>query len=308
MEKLQVQENAISKLCLGLEIREEKHNEFRNRLLGIAEKEQISISKRKFLDWAFLVHDYNRMHIFPEYANDEGFKKTPVHGTLIAAYEEQFVLGILNLIKEFNEKIFFYKNHYIKFEKPLFPKLKKARASWSLDDVVVNKEEINLKISAINPKSQEIYMSSKVGICFEERVLNPDYIIDFLSSNDIVEKSNIEIKDGELKSFYYCLNKKFGEEVFRMHPSSFIPATLLRFSSRRTGKPEGTYVSLNFDFYNPPKKGIFETIIRIPKPPREIKREKRVSYLYKFKALCLQDKKPIVGGDIVCISPTQFKI
>lgn len=306
-------------------INQEEASKFYREIATVSTTERMNVPLSRFLHWAFVVHDYNRMHIFPGYAADAGFKKLPTHGTLIAACQEQYILSLLDnfnkFFKNLNEKYnligdkaykeFVYSNHNIKFEKPLFPKRKKTRINWNLDNIVKKNGNIKLEISALN-LDQEVVLSSSIILAPERRKLDPSEQEKFYKYNDVVEKSNIEIKRGEIKEYYFCIGKKYSEgaSIFMMHSAAFIPATLLRLSSRRTGTPEGTYRTMEFEFYDSPKEGIFETRIRMPNPPRKVEdgNTGKVGYAYKFKTLCLQDKKPVVGGDVVCFSPYEFEV
>ena len=301
---METPQEVISNFGVGLGVIPERIKAFKNQMLVAANKEQVVVPKSKFVDWAFLIHDFNRMHIFQGYASEAGFKKTPVHGTLIAAYEEQYVLRVLDILKEFTGKDLFYNSQRIKFEEPLFPKVRVARAGWDLEKAVVNEKGINLSISATDGKGKK-YISSKVFLGYEPKQKDSQEIIGFLSGNDIIHKTSMEIKGGERDSFYKCLNKKVDEQIFMMHPAAFIPATILELSSRKTGRPEGTYRSINFEFYNMPELGIIETILRMKKSPKNLGKE---GFAYKFNALCLQNKKPILSGDVICVSPVEYKL
>ena len=161
MAKPQVQQEIISNLGLELNLSPENVKEFEKIFLDVGIKEQIIAAKSKFVDWAFLVHDFNRMHIFPGYARDFGFRKTPMHGTWITAFEEQYILKIKEVLEEFIGKELHYSRHKIKFEQPLFPGLRTARANWNLERAVVGDKGIKLGISATDGK-QEKYISSTI--------------------------------------------------------------------------------------------------------------------------------------------------
>ena len=301
------QQNIISDFGISLGIGSEKQKGFEKEILDIGSKEKISAPKSNFIDWAFLVHDFNRMHIFLGYAIEAGFKKTPMHGTRIVAFQEQYILKIKSALEEFTEREFSYNNHKIKFERPLFPGLRGAKASWDLEKAVVDGKGVKLYISLIDNKGEK-YVSSVVCLGYEKSEKSQEEVTGFLSNDEkpIVHRTRIEIKKGERESFYGCIGKKPEGQVYMMHPAAFIPATLLELSSRRTGRPEGTYRGIEFEFYNPPELGIFETILRLPRAPRELPEGK--GFKYKFEALCLQNKKPILSGVIGCISPTEYRL
>ena len=304
---VETQQNVISNFGINLGISSERQKEFEKEILAIGSKEKISAPKSNFIDWAFLVHDFSRMHIFSEYAIEAGFKRTPVHGTRIAAFQEQYILGVKSALERFTEKEFFYNNHKIKFESPVFPGLRGVKASWDLEKAVVDDRGVKLHISLINSKGKK-YMSSVVCLGYEKSEKNQEEVTGFLSNDEkpIVHRTRIEIKKEEREGFYNCIGKKPDERVCMMYPAAFIPATLLELSSRRTGRPEGTYRGIEFEFYNQPELGIFETILSLPRSPRELPEGK--GFKYKFEALCLQNKKPILGGVVGCISPTEYRL
>ena len=304
MEKSGIEENAISNLISSLNINEENQKEFRDQMIDIANKKRISIHKNKFVDWAFLVHDFNRMHVFSGYAEEAGFKRTPMHGTLISACEEQYALGILEILKKYTGKELFYNAHEIKFENPLFPAIIKAKAYWSLEETVVDENNICLNVSSIHGKEKK-FISSKIVFGYNQNKEEPQEIINFLSGDNIVHKTSIEIKEGEREHFYEILGEKPIEEVSMMHVGALVPATLLELASRRTGRPEGTYRTIDFKFYNKPAPGIFETSLKMSRPLRNLQGK---AFLYKFEALCIQDKKIILTGEVGCISPTEYKL
>ncbi|MFA7707751.1 MAG: MaoC family dehydratase [Candidatus Pacearchaeota archaeon] len=296
----------ISKLGGDLGIPLENQKKFEEAMIHSTDKEQISVLKHYFVDWAFLVHDFNRIHVFPEYAAEAGFKKIPIHGTLISAFEEQYALKILEVLKEFTGKELFYNNHRIKFETPIFPRFRKARAVWDLESATVDEVDISLNVSATDLKNQEKYISSRIGFGYKPNQEDPQKIIEFLSAGDIVHRTSMEIKEGERARCYNILGKKKIDEVLMMHVGAFTPATLLELSSRRTGRPEGAYREIDFDFYNPPQLGIFETILRMPKAPRVLPEGK--GFFYKFEAICMQNKKLVLSGNVKCISPIEYKL
>ena len=140
---IETQQNVISNFGINLDMSLEKQKEFGKEILEIGNKEKIFAPKSNFVDWAFLVHDFSRMHVFPGYAIEAGFRKTPMHGTRIAAFQEQYILEIKSALEKFTEREFFYNSHKIKFESPLFPGLRGAKASWNLEKAVVNDRGVN---------------------------------------------------------------------------------------------------------------------------------------------------------------------
>lgn len=304
----------------SLVVSEEDYKAFRSEISSVDGR--MTIPKGNFLKWAFLVHDWNRQHIFEGYAREAGFETTPAHGTLEAAHAEQYALAYLNKINELTDRLneknglsgesaienLVYAGHRIEIKAPLYPRLRSATATWNLEDVVVVDNGLDLSFSAVNRRKQNVVECPKVSFRTERKELSEEDISSYRFN--ILEVSNIEMKRGELATFYECLGKETEDEIYMMHVSAFGIATLLRVSSRRTGKPEGIYASINLNFHNVPDLGIFETTISMPRPPRKIldKETGKEVYAYRFKTLCTQEDIPILTGKIVCYSQTEFKI
>jgi len=308
---IQTNEMLVEKVlsCLGLSVNKGESQDFRERIMDVVKGGKMVIPKRDLLKWAFLVHDYNRIHIFKEYAKEAGFEATPVHGTLIVAHAEQYALDYLNEINDFVDRNLVYSGHGIKFKRPLYPNSMNAKANWSLDDVAGDGEGIDLNFSAFDSKVQTIVSCPKVSFRAKRKNLSEEDVFSFLSSNNTIGRNGMEIKKGELETFYRCLGKEPRDEVPMMYASAFIPAVLLELASRRTGEPEGTYVSMDLEFYNPPNLGILDTTIKMSKPPRKMNMGGgKEAYRYRFEALCVQNNAPILGGNVVCYSPNEFKI
>ena len=109
----ETQQEIISNFGISLGIGSKRQKEFVKEILEVGSKEKVSAPKSSFVDWAFLVHDFSRMHVFPGYAIEAGFKKTPMHGTRITAFEEQYILGIKGVLEKFTGRELFYNNHII---------------------------------------------------------------------------------------------------------------------------------------------------------------------------------------------------
>lgn len=305
--------------CLGICVNEEKQDyttidaeqakAFRNELLAVAENEKMSISRQTLLEWAYLAHDFNRIHIFSEYAKEAGFETTPIHGTLVAAGFEQYVRGLCRAINKITGKNLVYSGQTVKFSKPSYAgRWKSGRINWNLEEVAKAGEGVDLKAFGINSRKQQAMLCPFTKLRTSLEKPDPDYITLFTAPHNILERSNIEIKEEEKNSYYGCFGKKPGDGLFIMYPSALIISTVLKLSSRRTGKPEGTYRRMDLNFHNEPELGIFETMIRMPSSPRKVDDGEGEKYRYKFETLCTQNGKPIVSGRVICYSPDEFKL
>ena len=298
-------DTVISKIFSYLKNKEENKGEvdtnFGERILAIAEEEKMVVKKSAFKKWAPLVYDFNRIHLFEEYAKEMGFETTPVYGTLIAARVEQYVLSLLEEINKMNRKKLVYAGQKVSFKRPLYPKV---RASWNLIDVVEDDSSINLNINAVDQKDKVIVACPETNLR-ESLYASQETDINAFFDGKILASNKLEIKKEELDLFYSCLRRKPKENIPMMYPASFIIAALLELSSRKSGRPQGGYSGLDLKFYNPPLLGKpFETLVSMKEPPEQ----RRNFYHYNFEVLCIQDKKAILGGTIKCYSPEEFKV
>jgi len=305
-----------------IKITSENKKLFDKDIAKAVEGGKILIPRTRFLEWAFLVHDYNRMHIFDDYAQEAGYEKALAHGTLIAAHAEQYALGFMsavnNLVDRVNEERFgegesklkklIYNGHSIKFIDPLYPRRRKAKMNFNLEKILGSVQELNLNFSGYNQKDAQIVFCPIVSLGYERKEISQKEVIARVKLGDEIERSSIEIKKEEMVKACQCLGLKPGNELLKMHYSAFLAATLLRIASRKTGDPEGTYRKIDLDFYNEPNLGIFETVVKMPKPPGVVETNEGKMYRYKFEALCIQDDIPIFGGKAVCLSPAEYKL
>ncbi|OGJ19053.1 hypothetical protein A3K73_04520 [Candidatus Pacearchaeota archaeon RBG_13_36_9] len=270
-----------------------------------AEKESLVVSKDTLLNWAFLVHDFNRIHVFGDYAREKGFETTPLHGTLIAAGYEMYVRRVCEAIYKITGKGLVYSGQAVKLREPSYTRrYLKGGVSWCLENIVKTDAGIDLAVSGINSKKQRAVSFYHTQLRNELEKPDSDFVTPFTVPGNVIERSNIEIKKGEREASYYCLGKKPREEILMMHPASFIVSTVLKLSSRRTGSPEGKYMSMDLNFHNIPGLGIFETMIRLPKPPRKAEGY----FIYVFDAYCVQNDMPIVSGRVTCSSEKEIKL
>lgn len=321
-EEKVIPESMVSELIKYLDIQGEKQKDFRNRILDWHKRNKFLIKGKVLRDWAHVVQDFNKIHIYSHYAEKEGFKTNIVHGTLISAHYENYVLDFLDIVNDFSgdERKLVYSSQRMKFGKPLYPhKWSKRKNEFILEKLVCEadadkKEGIELTISVIdprrNPEEQIIVPSAKASFRYAKNEIPQEYISSFLSESDIVERSNMELSEDELEDFYRCLGMKPKGNFPMMYGAALCISTILKFASKETGKPKGTYRQMKLEFYNTPEilkgsESIFKTILRMPLTPRHVKDEitQEEGYAYMFKALTLQDGKiPILEGTFSCFS------
>tara|TARA_Y100000310_G_scaffold316892_1_gene369144 strand:+ start:3283 stop:4224 length:942 start_codon:yes stop_codon:yes gene_type:complete len=283
----------------------EDFKDFKQAIKKSTKKEGLIVTKEDLKGWGYLVHDFNRMHAFLGYAKDEGYEDVLAQGTLIAGGMEQYVRSLLGPIKELSGKDLIYSAHEIKFSKALYPKFGKIRSNWRLEDALRIDGGISLKVSALNSKGEIVAVSPKITLTEGLYEMNPEKLGEFLS-NDVSGKSNFEIKPGERTDYAEFFKKDPKSGIYFMHVGAFEAAGLLDLASRRTGRPEGSYRRLNFKFYNPPELGIFNVLLKHKSGPRPVRDSDENKYV--FESLCMQNRKPIVSGEITCYSKSELKL
>jgi len=287
--------------------------------------------------WGLLFSDNSDQHFIRELAQATGFKDVIVHGTLIAAYAEQYVLGLLKEIESMRKKYIeknpdyrcpkeelVYTGHSIEFKRPLYPK---ERAKWGLLDVVEAAEELplatptsngseikekksvglNLYTLALDSNEKPIVLCPSVPLRFSRPCLGQEEIDSFLARKDIVARGKRalpEKKEAKLKLFYELLDKPYTPEIPMMYLPACLPSFLIGLLSRETGESEGTYLGLDFEFYNQPHFGVFDFALATSSGPTL----SRGFYECAFDALCLQEGNAIFKGKINCRSQTEIKL
>jgi hypothetical protein len=265
--------------------------------------------------WGINSHDNNRIHLYREYAQDAGFETTPTHATLIAAHAEQYVLGLMDIIKKFNSEFNLkYSEQGFNFRGPLYPtddvaKVDGGTLEWSLTDPSIQDGNLLFFLSGINGRNKALVRSlerRKPNAIFRgEAEDTSKYLAPFASKDvNILVEESYDIKASERQENYNLLEVEFREEVLFTQAASLIPAALLSLSSKETGRPEGVYRSQNLVFHNQPRDGEFETRVRLAAAPDIRKR----AITYYFNAIVMQNDKLVVSGDLVCSSTYELKV
>jgi len=268
------------------------------RVRDVAEKERMVFDGNPL--WAFIVHDYNEIHIFKDAAVSFGFENTPVYGTWIAGRAEQYVTNLLNELNNLNGRSLKYCGHTIKFKKPLYPG---QLADWNLVNAIEREGGIDLVVSASDSNGKSIIQCPEIVLRPSKIEIKAEEVIPF-SSEDVVARKSVEIPEHKLKAYYSCLGKSPKEDVPMMYAASFAVSSLLDISSRKAGRPEGGLAGMDLRFYNSAIPGVINTSIRMPSPPEE----KFGVYHYVFEGLCTQADKPILSGKFRVFSKSKFEI
>lgn len=279
---------------------------FKKAIKEAQDKSSLIITSQNLLNWAIIAHDFNRIHLYLGYANEAGFEHPPVHGTMLASGLEQYVNRLNCVIKDFSEKTLYYTSQTVKFSKGvLVRKHKRTKVSYDPSNIYLNHNDLVLTVNGISGKSDVSFNGQSKFSVLKKRPKD-NIVIPYTNPINIIHRTSIEIKKGERDMFYENLGFKDNpENVALMHPASFIIASILDISSRRIGKPEGKYRKMDLKFYDKPKLGIFETMIKLKRAPRG---DESQGFYYEFEALCTQNDKPIVGGDVGCYSPYKIKL
>lgn len=288
-----------SKIIHITKISSENMETLEERIIEVSERERMVVKRETLKDWSLLVYDLNRIHFFPNRAEKMGFKDSPVHGTLIAAHSEQYVLDLLQEINKISGQNLNYVRHSVDFKRPLYSE---EKADWQLIDVEEQANGINLYIVALDSRKKPIIVCRNINLAHSKIEPDLEKIKSSFSEDKVIIRKKTLVEEDELEFFYKCLEKKPREEVPFMYVASFIPSALLDLLSRKMGKAEGGYSGIELEFYNQPKLGIFETKIIMPSAPIS----KRKMNYYTFEALCLQDSALIFKGQAKCYSPNEL--
>jgi len=245
------------------------------------------------------VYDDNPIHTKVDIAKKTGiFSDTPVHGTRIAAYAEQDVLHELKKInksrKNGKKDPLVYSGQTIKFPKPLYPE---TEAEWEVVEAKRIEDGLDLNISLMS--EGEKLASGTANL----RLRRPEF--DIGKIEDIVRQKTTKVDIHKLEDFYECLGRSLDGKIAMMYFAAGIPSALLDLlpKDEKNKTPKGAYLKMELKFYNQPDFEDFETIIKKPAPPKEM----RGGYLYSFEALCLQQGRPILSGEVLCSSETEVK-
>lgn len=263
-------------------------------------------------NWGRNAHDDNRIHFYGGYARDLGlgFETAPTQGTLIAAHAEQYVLGLVDIVKQFSPEFNLeYSRQGLDFRMPLYPPDKVAdipgdSLKWSLTAPSAEDKGLSFILSGLSEKGKAIIRSpernGKDPNVFFRSIPREDssrYLAPFIGGKDglLIEKG-YKIIDEEREEFYNLVGVEPKEEVSFMQVASLPTAALLEFSRRENDEPSGVYRSQNFVFHAPPKEGKFETRVKLASEPVV---DRRGNITYSFKAIIMQDDKLVVSGDLV---------
>jgi hypothetical protein len=268
-------------------------------------------------DWGSSAHDNNRMHWYREYALEKGFKTTPTHGTFISSHAEQYVLGLVNIIKSFNPGFNLkYSGQGLNFKRPLYCSdellgIPGSTLNWDLREPSADENGLSFSLFGLNENNKEAITPLELkkdkapNIIFKRLPAEESskYLYPFINKPSLIDRKH-KIFASEIKDYYSLLGVTSKEEVAFMHAGLLPPATLLECCSNEGGEPEGIYIYQNFVFHNQPKEGQFETKIILFSEP-EVK--KRMTY-YSFKSIVMQGDLLVVSGDMICSSLDKLKL
>ena len=282
-----------------IRISRKEYENFKKAMDDARNKSRLVVTRRNLLEWAFVGQDFNSIHQFSEIAKRNGFKHTPVFGTFLAAGLEQYVNRIRGVIKDNFGKDFYYTGQTIKFSNPVYIK-DRVNVGYNPNKVSSLEGGLLLTIIGTGRSNKEVFSCPSTKLSTIKNKQNGGFLIPYSDIGNIVYNAKHFIDDEVNEWYYRNLGfKDIPENVAIMNPASFIIASILQYSTKRTGKPEGIYSKMNLSFYDKPTLGEFYTIVTVKGKPR-VKGE---FVKYDFEALCVQDNKPIVGGRVVCWSP-----
>ncbi len=283
---------------------EEKIN---NAIAG--EREKIKPSKEDIEIFSWVTGDNNPIHRIQKRARKMGFDDIPLMGAHIAAYGEQFILGVVEHMRKYwgaDIKIIGQEN---RFQNALYPN---ERTLWQVSGYKKKDEEIELEVIGRVKDREIIAITSRLG---KTTHLMPQIAGPIYSERYLVEKEHLD-------EFYNSVGGTNEGRFPNMLTAAFVPSTLLELLKRKTQTVEGKNVIMNFLFLNEAKPGKIQVdIFPTTKPePRERKDEKGnlitdkntnepiIDYMYRFRTVVSQDTKPITYGRIVSTAPYEIDL
>ncbi len=245
--------------------------------------------------WGKAVNDDNPIHTDIEIAKEMGFEDTPVHGTRIAAYAEQFVLDEISIMNNLGPEDLVYAGQSIKLRKPLYPGVE---AEWFSEFGNSGDEGNRLEL--------KIFLNAG-----DEKIASGVAILDSVREKfrlgkieNIVKTTTIPKDINKIQDYYECLDCVSYGELVMMYVAATIPSTLLTLLPKDDGKPKGGYSTIDLQFYNQPRAGDIETIVGLASSPSK----KKGTYFYTFEALCSQEGIPILSGKVKAYTNEEIKL
>jgi hypothetical protein len=303
----------VSKIFEPIEIPGQYRERFVNRVANLFDNSSIIFNKDIFEVWARAVYDPNPLHQDEEYAKSVkgmNYTTTPVFGSLISSNGELIINKIvdeLNLIR--SKKIFFSGDH-VKYNGPLYPG---EELNWNIGKVIPIKdtEKVVLGFNLIleGKKDGKKIITNNARFRLNRNSFGEEEELEKLLSGEdsaIIANStfnlnygNLEDKNsrGGLAEYKFCSGYE-NIKVPLMFSGALVPAGLLKLSYENTGKYNGSYGTMDFEFYSRPKLGNFKVIIKNIIEPRV----RRGIHTYDFKGTVLQEGRPILSGKFKCFS------
>jgi acyl dehydratase len=250
------------------------------------EREKIRPSREDIDNFSWITRDNNPIHRLTKRAKSLGFDDIPVMGAHIAAYGEQFILGVIERMKEYwgaDIKTIGQEN---RFRNPLYPG---ERILWQVTGFKQKNENIELHVSGSLKDKNVITITPTLSREYPQmpQIAGPIY-----SKRYLLEEEHLE-------EFYNCVGGKNKGLSPNMLPAAFVPATLLRLLENKTQTTEGTNFSMKYNFLSTLEPGTLQVDIFPPKKPK--KREDQ--YIYRFKSAVSQNTRPVTYGEIVSSTP-----
>jgi len=287
-----------------MRINAKQAKEVGQRLIRCAKNNRMRISRKGLTNWAFTAHDLNEVHIFPKEAKRAGFKTTLAHGTLLAAGLEQYVRGLREEVENLTGKEYHYSGQTIKFLSPVYVRwFRRGKVNWVPQNVRAEEGNLILSILGISRGEQALEC---LNTSLTQEIKKPDskLITPFTQTEAILGRSRIQVSEHDIFKYYKRLGVKPVESMAYMHAALFLIGNILEVSSRTTGKHQGIYRRMDFNFYETPKPGFFNTMIKLRGRPRSADG----IHAYRFDVCCTQEDRPIILGEVACYSKEEIKL
>ncbi len=257
---------------------------------ALAEEREKIKPKRDDIDgFSWVTGDNNPIHRIQKRAKKLGFEDIPLMGAHLAAYGEQYVERVVEDMRKYwgaDIRIIGQDNS---FKAPVYAG---QQILWQITGYEKSDDIIKLKAVGTVKGERVIDVTTRLG---KEYYKMPQIAGPIFSRRYILEKEHVE-------EFFNCVGAESNGTIPKILPAAFVPATLLALLEERTQTMEGMNLSMDFDFLSQMELGRLQVDIFPTRKPKQRGDE----YLYKFKAICSQNTKPIVYGKI--LSATKYFI
>ena len=241
-----------------------------------------------------ITKDNNPLHISSDAAKKLGLRDTPIMGVHTAGYAEQFMDRAVENMRKFWGADMKITGLYTGFKGFVYPG---DKILWQITGYDSSGDVIKLKAEG---KVSGNVVTDVVAELGKEYRTMPQIAGPISFRRYSIEGAHIE-------EFCRCVGVKYEGRIPKMLPGAFVPSTLLAIAEEKGKTIDGLNLSMNYDFLGDAKPGIVQVDIFPTRKPRPRKMEDgSPAFIYKFRTVCSQESKPLVYGEIVCLSNSEL--